>query len=435
MNELSVCLHALLSRSHLNRLSQSSGFIRRVRKFDGYTFLHSLFGGFGSPFFSLSEQAEEYSSIKGDTISKTAVFKKYGAASLKFVLSVLNEVLSVCLPPLFSLQSGPVKEILVKDSVHFKVDSRLKGSFKGVNSPAGASIQFEYDLLGGRTTDVEVLSDRYNDRRDALAKVSQLRSGVLYIRDLGYFCLEVFGRIAAAGAYFLSRLRSDVVLYADPQGRKRLFFSGIWTYLARHGCDIYEHGAYIPSMDTPCRVVCVMVPLQVYEGRVRGWKKEHPDLPLPRERRARMRLNIYLTNLQKEYLPAQDVYSLYRLRWQVELSFKTWKGVFHIQKKSDMNTFRFKTTLYARLIMVMVCRYIFFCRRTELWSREGIPLSLEKCMKSLSLHLRELREALRREDGDILALTEQWKLHCRLEKSRCEESSIKIMERMNRYFL
>lgn len=45
-----------------------------------------------------------------------------------------------------------------------------------------------------------------------------------------------------------------------------------------------------------------------------------------------MGMNVYITNTPPKEVPTNDVHSLYSLRWQIEILFKTWKSFFEIDE-------------------------------------------------------------------------------------------------------
>lgn len=45
-----------------------------------------------------------------------------------------------------------------------------------------------------------------------------------------------------------------------------------------------------------------------------------------------MSMNVYITNTSPEEVPPNYVHSLYSLRWQIEILFKTWKSFFEIDE-------------------------------------------------------------------------------------------------------
>lgn len=49
-----------------------------------------------------------------------------------------------------------------------------------------------------------------------------------------------------------------------------------------------------------------------------------------------MSMNVYITNTSPEEVPTNYVHSLYSLRWQIEILFKTWKSFFEIDECKDI---------------------------------------------------------------------------------------------------
>jgi hypothetical protein len=72
-------------------------------------------------------------------------------------------------------------------------------------------------------------------------------------------------------------------------------------------------------------------------------------------------------------LKAEDVPTLYRVRWQIELTFKNWKSLLSINILKGTRRERIECFLYGRLtaivILTMICgtaaRYICSCLKRE----------------------------------------------------------------------
>ena len=80
------------------------------------------------------------------------------------------------------------------------------------------------------------------------------------------------------------------------------------------------------------------------------------------ESQRRFLLSSYATNLSAEQAPAEMIPTLYSLRWQIELIFKTWKSgvgltqVRHASTKDALLTF-----VYARLLYGVVMLFARQC--------------------------------------------------------------------------
>jgi transposase len=67
-----------------------------------------------------------------------------------------------------------------------------------------------------------------------------------------------------------------------------------------------------------------LVPEEVYEKRIREKTKKSKGQgrgQLTEETKIRCRFNLFITNAEESKLPANQIYPLYRLRWQIELQF------------------------------------------------------------------------------------------------------------------
>ena len=56
-------------------------------------------------------------------------------------------------------------------------------------------------------------------------------------------------------------------------------------------------------------------------------------------------LNVFVTNVSTEELTAQEAYELYKIRWQIELMFKTWKSILKLDVVRKMKADRLKCYL------------------------------------------------------------------------------------------
>ena len=90
--------------------------------------------------------------------------------------------------------------------------------------------------------------------------------------------------------------------------------------------------------------------------------------------------SIFITNTDEEKLPHKMIHNIYRIRWNVELIFKTWKSILNIHKSNvNENQNRVKMELYAKLILAVVIQKIYQKISSELWKNKE-ELSLYKMM-------------------------------------------------------
>jgi hypothetical protein len=80
--------------------------------------------------------------------------------------------------------------------------------------------------------------------------------------------------------------------------------------------------------------------------------------PLAAERVQLAHWTIMLTNALHDLLSALEVYTLLRLRWQIELLFRLWKTYSQVDESESENPWRILTELYAKLIAVLIQQWI-----------------------------------------------------------------------------
>jgi len=153
--------------------------------------------------------------------------------------------------------------------------------------------------------------------QDVLALV---RTGDLVLRDLGYFVVETFQRIALAGAFFLSRLRLDTSLF-DPQTQRPL---SLLKALRRAGH--LDQAVLLGQQKLPARLVAIKLPEALAAERRRKAKQNRDKRCRPNATYlALLGWAIFITNVDRKVLSARTVAQVHGLRWRIETIFKAWQ--------------------------------------------------------------------------------------------------------------
>ncbi len=139
------------------------------------------------------------------------------------------------------------------------------------------------------------------------------------------------------------------------------------------------------------------MPDNIYTERIlkKTNNRNNKKKKISQEAKSRAHFNLMITNVEKEYLSVENSYKLYRIRWQIELVFRTWKSTYNIDKVRQMNANRFRCYLYAKLIWILVNTQIVNLIQTKLYESSRIMLGSMKCHGTLILHLRKVDDALR----------------------------------------
>jgi len=299
----------------------------------------------------------------GVTVKKQSLDERFNEKSADFVKSVLKEVLREQFSNLYSAELLPdFSRIRIKDSTKFMVPANLEEHYKSCGgdtrscSNASISVQYEYDLKSGEVTDLNITSGDRNDRTDAGETADNMEEGDLILRDLGYFSTPVFANCTEKKAFFLSRLDSSTNVY-DESGNL-ISFKDIYKSMQESGMIEKEMSVYVGKQTRlSVRLILHLVPEEVYAQRIREKTKKSKGQgrgQLTEETKIRCRFTLFITNAEESRLSLKRVFPLYRLRWQIELRFKSWKSVFKIGSLQRMKEHRYITLLLAKLLLIII---------------------------------------------------------------------------------
>ena len=85
-----------------------------------------------------------------------------------------------------------------------------------------------------------------------------------------------------------------------------------------------------------------------------------------------------MTNTTEKQIPYKMVQNIYRIRWSIELVFKTWKSILKIHKSNvKVNQYRVKVELYAKLILAVITHKV-YQKNIAILAKDNKELSLHK---------------------------------------------------------
>jgi len=299
----------------------------------------------------------------GVTIKKQSLDERFNEKCVDFVKGVLKEVLKEQFSHLYSKELLPAfSRIRIKDSTKFMVPANLEEHYKSCGgdahncSNASISVQFEFDLKSGKVMYLSITSGDRNDRKDAGETADNMEKDDLILRDLGYFSTPVFENCMEKEAFFLSRLDCSTNVY-DELGNL-ISFKDIYKLMQKSGMIEKEMSVYVGKQtQLPVRLILQLVPDEVYAQRIREKTKKSKGQgrgKLKEETKIRCRFTLFITNAKESHLSLKQVFPLYRLRWQIELRFKSWKSVFKIGSLQKMKEHRYIALLQVKLLLIII---------------------------------------------------------------------------------
>ena len=393
----------LYSSEHLKTVAKETGFIKRDTKFTAAMFLEMLlFKVFDNGTVSLNDHSIHVAMANEIQMRKQSIDDRFNENSVKFVRALLQK--HMCTQVDKNIDVKCLKNftsVKIKDSTRFQIPDHLKEHYPGCGgmaSQAGVHVQFEFDLLSGQINDLQVTDALKQDQTDAKQTVDMIEKGSLILRDLGYFSTDVLQQIGLKDAFYISRLAHKMKIYElKGESYKEICLKKVHTKMKCNGILYQEMDVYIgEKAKMPVRLIIEMMPQQEVDNRIAKAGKEarKKGRKLSEEYKTAAALNLFITNVPQQWLPTNQVRSLYRLRWQIELRFKSWKSFCRLHACKKMKLHRFETYLYACLLFILINWEISVGLLSVAWQSRGKLISILKCYKAIIQSAAMLNEAL-----------------------------------------
>jgi hypothetical protein len=203
-------------------------------------------------------------------------------------------------------------DVLIPDGCAFKLASVLSGISPGTGQAAEIKLHTVYSVKAKTAVEVTPTAGSIHDS-DGFWPTWE--PGALYIWDLGFQNVDRFVDGALAGAHLLQRLKDNhnpVILasYGERGGRREIRDAdGERVRLEEALATGLVHKQEVLDLD-----------VRLTDSKGRTYVTRVVCVPTADQDR------YYLTTLSRGTFTAHDVAELYRIRWEVELFFKNWKG-------------------------------------------------------------------------------------------------------------
>jgi hypothetical protein len=368
LQTLSDNLHQIrfqLAQLDAESLARQSGFLKRKpRKIPMTDFLLALVALAAEAVLSLERITAVIGLVAQVPYSKQALSKRLSAHVESFLARVAAAFFA-------NLSDGArtqglfrsFRRVLLHDSTVQALPDHLANLFPGSSNQrkkrrASLKIQFVADLLEGTLVQSSLSGFTRNDQAAAPDILAVAQCGDLIIRDLGYFALPVMAAIELKGGYFLSRYKHGVRVY-DLQGQPLDLVQELKT----HGC--FDREVLLGAEHVRARLVARPVPEALANERRRKARANHDGRYQPvREHLVLMGWNIFVTNVGRKVWPPQYLGPLYRLRWRIEMIFKSWKSHLGLRQFNARSASLLRLSVMTKLLFcVLVYR---FCNALEL---------------------------------------------------------------------
>ncbi|WOV86024.1 IS4 family transposase [Sporosarcina oncorhynchi] len=380
--------------TRVDEIAKETGFIKRKRLVTASDFLALLFqfhGNFAG--CSIQELCSKLVIEQDILISRTALDKKFTPEAALFLRRLVQEILHhqflEHVPTHSSADPFPFLSIRVLDATAIEVPDHLKKRAVKTEQES-VKIQYEYDILSGKTTFLDIDFQRVNDTRKGAERLAYINDHDLCLQDLGYFSFEQFGQMQENGGFFITKLRNDAYLaFKNPfpayhQNGKVVQSSLYQRIDLVKLCENLEPGEYLElegvhfGRDSHFPARCIVFSHDETQRQHR-LKKIHRRTTKSGKKPKKVvsdlaGITVYMTNLP-ESIPAKKLVELYRLRWHVELCFKTWKSYLGVDQFKVMKKERWLCHLYGTLLAIIISQLIAYQLRNVIWDEEQLEIS------------------------------------------------------------
>lgn len=397
-NNLKNVIQSIIDPKQMRELARNTGFVKRcTSRLDGDEFIQTL----------IIEAADgEKCTLRGaiDTIgqlkSKAAMsiqglgkrinsepaatlMEKIFEKTLQVIMNHMKHVITFSKSNLELLNH--FSNVYLQDSSECALDPALSEEYKGSGGGSGngkndASVKVDLIYEYKR----KILSYfKVTDRREPDVTLGEnilqfINKGDLVIRDLGYSCIHVFKQIQESGAFFLSRLHASLSVYSNIEDTQSVSLGSFLKKKAKKS-GVVDVMIYLSKQMFHCRMIAYQVPLEIERNRREEYLKECKKRKRTpnKEYIKRLSFTIFITNVPVTIWSAEVVGTVYRLRWQVELIFKSWKSNLNFDFLTGNNPNRIKCLIYAKLTAILMMFTVYACVDS---------VTLELLEKEISIH-------------------------------------------------
>lgn len=369
-----------------------------------------------------SDWATEIGLLERETITKQSLNERMTPQTELFIKQVVEHQLSKKVSPLKTKKlKGVLKNfnnVFIDDSTTLHLPDELVSTFPGNFSrgekKALAKIHALYNLTKNEFAFLNIHSFSNNDQSLSANILPYLQKGDLCLRDLGFLVLNVLEKLIKKGVYCISRKKYQAKIYDLKTG----FEIDLMKELKKK--KFYDREVLIgKEQQLKIRLIAIPIPLaQANERRRRASRDRDKRLNHSKDYYQSLGYSIYLSNIPKQICDSKEIFQLYKLRWNIEMIFKSWKSCFCLEKlihRRCTNEIRVKCIIYLMLLYIYLFHVIW--RHCE---NEHKHMESELSLLKMATFFRKYFSELLHSNENIY---QQIKTHCTYDKRKDRENA------------
>jgi len=390
-------LASVVSREATRQKARELNVTRRQGKVDAYELLMVVVLGvvIRGP-TSIAQLGHLYGEVTGKRLARSSFWERLTPDFAHLVEWLLDRVIAEVRPP---SQRPPgvlsvFKDVVAADASVVKIHDSLAHVWKGTrrkSAKAALKVHAWVRVFSGELLKYKITAEAFGDSR-AFGVDHALR-GVLMLFDRGYASPSLWRRIDSVGGYFLTRIPKGWKQKVESENRRH---RGRARSLVGKNLQDVLVGLKRSVVDVNATFRCRVRRYDGARGRIEEKKFRVIALKRPDGEYA-----LYATNAPPHMLAAEEVWNVYRLRWEVETFFKTAKSGCALADTPSRSPERVKVLVYAALLRATLAmrakaRFIVLVP-----TRNGVCINHGQWMRWWNRQLHSLLSALLPSDGPL----------------------------------
>lgn len=434
---ISAKVKFFFGNTYLNEIAKKSKFLIRNTSITPFIFLYALsLGLFGVGETSLDLLAINMNSLFGLNITGSAFCQRMSEKkSVLYLKYCFEAMLKLQLESSFTSGFGKVfskfKGVILEDSTTVELNEKASPFFKGCggcSSKSSFKLNWVFDICSYAAVAVSIFEGKVPDQKFAKKSLALLKKRMLIIRDLGYLSLEALKIINTKGAYYLSRLRKGMCVYLREDDKTSVDML-IWLKKITAKGKSAKVSVFIGKEERePVQLIAQKVPSWVYKQRIKKYKRKKDGREPSDDYIALAKYSIFITNIPDDLWNLKEgeiaeveiatiIIEIYKIRWQIELLFKTLKSKIKLNVIKGKSKNQILCLIYGRLIALMLSLMILSYASSQTY--KGREASLLKVASWLVSENRLAKAILRGTFGNLYRrCLKDLKLLCKDKRNR-----------------
>jgi IS4 transposase len=350
-NAVRTLLTSVFPSEFIDDRARECGVVERNRDIDIRMLVWTLAVGFavGGETRSIAEYRRAYNAATNQSIVASSFYDRFTEELEELLSTLLEHALEqVAVPHHVSPEFDRFRDVIAADATIFRLQ-QLLSEFQATHHDASGVMLY----LVHNVTDQSVISSEITDEtthESTLFETGSWLRGRLFLLDLGFFKYRRFALIDENDGFFLSRLKKSAnpLITASPET------------LRGNSIDIEGKQVFDIVGDLHRKYIDVDVVVSFK-------RREYDDQRSTDTKQFRVvgvldpdtdDYHLYMTNLPRKEFSPEQIATLYRARWEVELLFRELKSRYGLEKFDTSKPHIVKIQITAALLTLVVSRAI-----------------------------------------------------------------------------